>query len=421
MLKIELNADVLYIIEVLRSHGHRADAVGGCVRDFLMGKEPFDIDITTSAKPEEMKQIFAGERTIETGIKHGTLTLLLHGTPYEITTYRVDGEYADHRHPEEVLFTETLSEDLARRDFTVNAMCYSPDAGLTDLYGGQNDLENKIIRAVGEAERRFTEDALRILRGLRFSATLGFSIEEKTAAAMRRCAHLLSFVSAERVLVEWKKLLGGKDAERILSEYCDVLSVALPFLSEVPIKHLPSLEDLTAEERMLLLFAIMPPSGREVAFAQQKTEGDCVSVDSQDARCIAERFEKAALALRTDRAFLRRGSAILSHLFDADAGNEESLCLLLYHLGADGARSLLRLRTALSMTDASRMDALVALMEKNPCTSLSALAVSGKDLIALGLRGQDVGDALSYLLFEVMGGRVENEASPLLSHLKKRK
>ncbi len=412
MLKIELNADVLYIIEVLRSHGHRADAVGGCVRDFLMGKEPFDIDITTSAKPEDMKQIFAGERTIETGIKHGTLTLLLHGTPYEITTYRVDGEYADHRHPEEVLFTETLSEDLARRDFTVNAMCYSPDAGLTDLYGGQNDLENKIIRAVGEAERRFTEDALRILRGLRFSATLGFSIEEKTAAAMRRCAHLLSFVSAERVLVEWKKLLGGKDAERILSEYCDVLSVALPFLSEVPIKHLPSLEDLTAEERMLLLFALMPTRG---------TEDVRVSLDSQDARCIAERFEKAALALRTDRAFLRRGRDILSHLFDADAGNEESLCLLLYHLGADGARSLLRLRIALSMSDASRMDALVALMEKNPCTSLSALAVSGKDLIALGLRGQDVGDALSYLLFEVMGGRVENEASALLSHLKKRK
>ena len=401
MMKIELNADVLYIIEVLRSHGHRADAVGGCVRDFLMGKEPFDIDITTSAKPEEMKRIFSGERTIETGIKHGTLTLLLNGTPYEITTYRVDGEYADHRHPEEVLFTETLSEDLARRDFTVNAMCYSPAEGLTDLYGGQADLENKIIRAVGEAERRFTEDALRILRGLRFSATLGFSIEEKTAAAMRKCAHLLSFVSAERVLVEWKKLLGGKDAERILLEYRDVLSVALPFLSDVPIEKLPPIESLTAEERMLLLFAIMPPSGREAAFV--------------------ERFEKAALALRTDRAFLRRGSAILSHLFDADEGNDESLCLLLYHLGADGAKSLLRLRIALSMADASRMDALTALMEKNPCTSLASLAVSGKDLIALGLRGQDVGDALSYLLFEVMGGRVENEASALLSHLKKRK
>ena len=152
---------------------------------------------------------------------------------------------------------------------------------------------------------------------------------------------------------------------------------------------------------MLLLFAIMPPFGREAAFV--------------------ERFEKAALALRTDRAFLRRGSAVLSHLFDIDAGTDESLCLLLYHLGADGAKSLLRLRITLSMTDASRMDALIALMEKNPCTSLSALAVSGKDLIALGLRGQDVGEALSHLLFEVMGGHVENEASALLSHLKKRK
>ncbi len=409
-MKIELNEDVLYIIETLRAHGHRADAVGGCVRDFLMGKAPFDIDITTSAKPEEMKKIFAKERTIETGIKHGTLTLLLHGTPYEITTYRVDGEYADHRHPEEVVFTETLSEDLARRDFTVNAMCYSPTAGLTDLYGGQSDLENKIIRAVGEAERRFTEDALRILRGLRFCATLGFSVEEKTAAAMRKCAHLLSFVSAERVLVEWKKLLGGKEAEKILLEYADVLAVALPFLSEVPMQSLPSLAELEAEERMLLLFALAPFSEREAALASP-----------QAAKSIAARFEKAAIALRTDRAFLRRGSAILSHLLDADGGNEESLCLLLYHLGADGAKTVLRLRIALSLCEKSRLDALVLLIEKNPCTSLSALAVSGKDLMALGFRGQSVGEALSYLLFEVMGGRVENEASALLSHLKKRK
>lgn len=403
-MEIRLCEDVLHIIEVLRRHGHRADAVGGCVRDFLMGKEPFDIDITTSAKPEEMKAIFAGEKTIETGIKHGTLTLLLHGVPYEITTYRVDGEYADHRHPTEVIFSETLAEDLARRDFTVNAMCYSPSEGLTDLYGGRRDLENKIIRAVGEAERRFTEDALRILRGLRFSATLGFAIEEETAAAMRKCAHLLSFVSAERVLVEWKKLLGGREARRVLSEYKEVLSVALPFLSDVPTERLPDLENLSAEERMLLLFALMPSSEES----------------------LAARFEVAALALRSDRAFIRRGMAVLSHLFDADKKDEESLCLLLHHLGEDGAKTVLSLRRALASAEereaaTSRMADLNRLIEKNPCVSLASLAVGGKELASVGLRGVAIGEALAYLLAEVMGGRVENEARALLSHLEKRK
>ena len=358
----------------------------------------------TSAKPEEMKAIFAGEKTIETGIKHGTLTLLLHGVPYEITTYRVDGEYADHRHPTEVVFSETLAEDLARRDFTVNAMCYSPSEGLTDLYGGRRDLENKIIRAVGEAERRFTEDALRILRGLRFSATLGFAIEEETAAAMRKCAHLLSFVSAERVLVEWKKLLGGREARRVLSEYKEVLSVALPFLANVPTERLPDLENLSAEERMLLLFALMPSSEES----------------------LAARFEVAALALRSDRAFVRRGMAVLSHLFDADKKDEESLCLLLHHLGEDGAKTVLSLRRALASAEerevaVSRMADLDRLIEKNPCVSLASLAVGGKELASVGLRGVAIGEALAYLLAEVMGGRVENEARALLSHLAKRK
>lgn len=421
-MEIALCADVLYIINTLRDHGHRADVVGGCVRDFLMGKAPFDIDITTSASPEEMKAVFAAERTIETGIKHGTLTLLLHGTPYEITTYRVDGEYADHRHPTEVIFTKTLSEDLARRDFTVNAMCYSPAHGLTDLYGGREDLAHGIIRAVGEPERRFTEDALRILRGLRFSATLGFVIEEKTAAAMRRCAKLLSFVSAERIMVEWKKLLGGKDAARVLAEYADVLAAAIPFLSEVPMHRLPPMEDLNAEERMLLLCALplVPPSGREVAFAEQRTEGVFEMLSENEAQLAAARFEKVALALKSDRAFLRFGTAVLAHLFDEDKGTEESLCLLLHYLGEAGAKTALRLRIALSLCMRDRLGALLSLIEKNPCTTLSALAVGGKELSALGYRGNSIGQGLAYLLFEVMGGRVENAPDALLAHLKSR-
>lgn len=390
---IELNKDVLYIIDTLKRHGHRADAVGGCVRDFLMGKPPFDIDITTSASPSEMKRIFADERTVETGIKHGTLTVVLHGTPYEVTTYRVDGEYADHRHPDEVIFTETLSEDLARRDFTVNAMCYSPDHGLTDLYGGREDLERGIIRAVGEAAKRFTEDALRILRGLRFSSTLGFEIEEKTAAAMRGCAHLLSFVSAERVLVEWRKLLGGKDARRILTQFSEVLAVAIPALSEIPIEELPPLDDLNAEERMLLLFALLP---KEVA---------------------AVRFEECALALRSDKASIRRGTEILSHLHDADLGTDESLSYLLHDLGEGGARAALSIRVRLRLCAPSRLLALEKWIEKRPCTALSDLAVDGKALAALGYRGRAIGDALQELLFAVMSGKVENRPDALLSYL----
>ncbi len=406
-MKLTLSSDVLYIIEALEKHGHRADVVGGCVRDFLMGKAPFDIDITTSATPEEMKEIFASVRTVETGIKHGTLTVVLNATPYEVTTYRVDGEYQDHRHPEAVIFTETLSEDLARRDFTVNAMCYSPKNGLTDLYGGREDLEKGIIRAVGEAEKRFTEDALRILRGLRFSATLGFEIEEKTAAAMRSCAHLLSFVSAERVLVEWRKLLGGKDARRILSEFSEVLAVAIPALKEIPMCALPPLEGLNAEERFLLLFAL-PPSESEVA-RESVTEGAFISSHS--------RFEACALALRSDRASIRRGVDILSHLFDADNGTDECLLHLLHYLGEAGARSVLCIRRCLSPQAPSRMGDLDALIEKHPCTQLSDLAADGKAVASLGYRGKAIGEALSFLLFEVMGGRVKNEREALLSHL----
>ena len=444
-MELTLSSDVLYIIEALEKHGHRADVVGGCVRDFMMGKAPFDIDITTSATPEEMKRIFADVKTVETGIKHGTLTVVLHGIPYEVTTYRVDGEYADHRHPDAVIFTETLSEDLARRDFTVNAMCYSPKNGLTDLYGGREDLARGVIRAVGEAEKRFTEDALRILRGLRFSSTLGFSIEEKTAAAMRSCAHLLSFVSAERVLVEWRKLLGGKDARRILSEFSEVLAAAIPALKSIPMHALPPLEGLNAEERFLLLFAL-PPSEREVA-RESVTEGAFVSPHEPHRGSISRAqgahitsgkadlyhesqggsisrtaqpshtFESCALALRSDRASIRRGMDILSHLRDADGGTDESLLHLLHYLGEEGARSVLRLRERLSTDSASRIKDLNALIEKRPCTALSALAVDGKALAALGYRGKAIGEALNGLLFAVMGGRVKNEREELISYL----
>ena len=199
-------------LDRLNECGYEGYIVGGCVRDSLLGKKPHDYDVCTNCTPDKMLEVFANFRTIETGLKHGTLTVLIEGEPVEITCYRSDGEYIGHRKPAKVTFESSLEEDLKRRDFTVNAMAYSPKEGLIDLYGGQGDLEKGIIKCVGEPEKRFDEDALRILRGLRFSSCLGFEIEEKTSKAILEQRELLKSISAERIASELKKLLCGKGA-----------------------------------------------------------------------------------------------------------------------------------------------------------------------------------------------------------------
>ena len=217
-------------LDLLHAAGHEAWIVGGCVRDHLLGITPKDYDITTSALPEETKAVFQEYSVIETGIRHGTVTVLLDEEPLEITTYRVDGGYTDARHPDGVTFTRSLREDAARRDFTMNAMAYAPGKGLQDFFGGQADVEAGIIRAVGDPAVRFQEDALRILRGIRFAAVLGFRLEEETQRAARQYAPLLKKVSAERIAQELGKLLCGKDAGRIITSYPDILGQVIPEL-----------------------------------------------------------------------------------------------------------------------------------------------------------------------------------------------
>lgn len=217
-------------INLLQSAGFEAYAVGGCVRDSLLGKTPNDWDITTSAKPEDMKSVFADFHCIDTGIKHGTVTVVIDGEPLEITTFRLDGEYEDNRHPKSVTFTSDLGADLGRRDFTVNAMAYSKMTGTVDLFGGQNDLKNGIIRCVGDPDRRFNEDALRILRALRFASALDFEIEEKTAQSLLKNRALLGNISEERIAKELLKLVCGKGAKRILTDFAPVLFEILPEL-----------------------------------------------------------------------------------------------------------------------------------------------------------------------------------------------
>ncbi len=224
---IRLPEEVKNIIETLQGAGHEAYAVGGCVRDAILGRRPQDWDITTSAKPEEVKGLF--KRTLDTGIKHGTVTIMVDHEGYEVTTYRIDGEYEDCRHPKEVTFTTKLSEDLLRRDFTINAMAYNEKEGLVDLFGGQDDIKKGVIRCVGEASERFDEDALRILRAFRFAAQLGFEIEDKTFEAAKEKAPNLTKVSAERIRTELNKILLSSGPDRLFgAQEAGVTKVVLP-------------------------------------------------------------------------------------------------------------------------------------------------------------------------------------------------
>lgn len=231
---MEVPSNIAMILDKLENAGYEAWIVGGCVRDSLMGITPHDFDVTTSALPEETERVFAGMRVIETGLKHGTITVLSDGEPVEITTYRIDGEYHDSRRPDSVTFTRSLREDIARRDFTMNGIAYSPKRGLFDEFGGAGDIHGGIIRCIGEPERRFTEDALRILRGLRFSASRGFWIEDGTAAAMLDCRELLNNISAERIFSELSKLLtgrrSGENILRVMTCFREIFAVMIPEL-----------------------------------------------------------------------------------------------------------------------------------------------------------------------------------------------
>ncbi len=389
---MKLPRDVEYIIEKIEAQGYRADVVGGPVRDFLLGKTPFDYDITTNAHPSEIKKIFSDERTVDTGLKHGTVTLLLHGECYEITTYRIDGEYLDSRHPESVSFTDSLTEDLARRDFTMNAISYNPKRGITDPFFGREDINDSKIRAVGEARLRFREDALRILRGARFAATLGFSVEEKTRKAMSETARLLSRIASERIYTEWKKLLSGKFSYRALTEFSDIIAVFLPELDtgKLPCEH----RFLSADfyTRQLALFYL--------------SHGECAG----------EYFDTAMRRLKTDKATRVEGTALLLSVGKYDNKTAHGRRLMLASLGdADMARRLLSLEVLLGITDGGCLDGLNSELSFGIPYRISDLKIGGTELRGLGYRGKEIGDALKRLLFAVARGEAENTREGLLS------
>lgn len=424
----------------LEDAGFAAYVVGGCVRDALMGRTPGDYDITTDAAPEQTAAVFSGERVIETGLRHGTVTVLLRGQPLEITTFRVDGAYSDARHPDAVRFTLSLEEDLARRDFTVNAIAYSPRRGLIDPFGGAEDLRAGLLRCVGAPELRFREDALRILRCLRFSATLGFAIDPAAAAAAREERTLLGRVSAERVAEELKKLVCGPFVRRVVLTETDILGAVLPELLPMRgfdqrnkhhiydiLEHCAAACEAIAPEPVLRLAALLHDVGKPDCFF---TDEAGVGHFYGHAERGAELADAILERLRFDRESREEIVALVRRHDLRIEPERRAVLRCLRRFGPDFFFRLLALKRADALAHASgpktderlaRYDALEALARESlseaACFSLRSLAVNGHDLLAAGLSGPAVGQALDALLDAVIDGRVPNEKDALLAFL----
>ena len=437
---IDLPHNVDKIITTLQENGYEAYAVGGCVRDSILGRVPGDWDITTSAMPEETKALF--QKTFDTGIEHGTVTVLLEGEGYEVTTYRIDGEYEDGRHPKEVTFTRCLEEDLLRRDFTINAMAYNRKDGLVDLFGGIDDINRKIIRCVGDANARFSEDALRILRGIRFAAQLGFKIEEETRVGMKELAHTLKKISAERIQVELIKTLVSPNPSLLRDAY--EMGITEQFLPEFDQMM------VTEQENMHHKYTV----GEHALCALENVRNDKVLrltmllhdvgkpfTKTMDENGVAHFYMHAVDGEKITKNVLKRLK------FDNDTLNKVSK-LVLYHdyrmpptdkcvrravnrIGEELFPYYLEVCRAdiFAQSDYEKEEKLLNLnnieeiyreiLEKNQCVSLKMLAVSGKDLIQAGMKpGKEIGEKLEEFLGIVLDNPELNTKEELLSRLK---
>ena len=423
-------------INLLQLAGFEAYAVGGCVRDSLLGKTPNDWDITTSAKPEDMKSVFAEFHCIDTGIKHGTVTVVIDGEPLEITTFRLDGEYEDNRHPKSVTFTSNLGADLGRRDFTVNAMAYSKKTGTVDLFGGQNDLKNGIIRCVGDPDRRFNEDALRILRALRFASALDFEIEEKTAQSLLKNRALLGNISEERIAKELLKLVCGKGAKRILTDFAPVLFEILPELQSMyKNSHDNPHHCYDIYEHTLIAVESIDPEPT-LRFAMLLHDCGKPAVKKFDENGVAHFYGHQRISAEISAQILARlkvsnkfRDEILFLVSNHDRWelyeNTEKMPRYLSKFGLDGVLNLLKVMRADVLAQSPeyryRLDQIADAEEtaknlaaQKPCLSLSELQINGRTLMDIGIpQGRKLGAVLAQLLDEVIDGVTKNTQEAL--------
>ena len=425
------------IITLLENAGFEAFCVGGAVRDSIMGLNPTDWDITTSASPEDTVMVFKDYKTVDTGLKHGTLTVIIDKTPFEVTTYRVDGDYNDNRHPENVHFTKKLSDDLSRRDFTVNALAYNDKTGLVDLYGGQEDIYNSIIKTVGNPSARFQEDGLRIMRALRFASVLGFTIESETAKAIHDNKDLLKNISAERLAVELSKLVCGKNAFNILMEYWDVLSVFIPEIkSAIGFKqygkkhaydvweHICHTVDTIPQDRILRLTMLLHDLGK---IPTHKLDKNGNSTFKSHATIGGDIAREILTRLKLDKKTINRVSFLVAnHDFEPPLSKtdlkkhlktktiEDIKTLLIIKKSDRGALS--ESYRDISKESEQCLKWLSEIENNNECCKISQLAITGDDLKKKGLEGEDIGKALDTLLDAVIEGKLQNKKDDLLTY-----
>ena len=440
IMKIQVPEKVQKIIKTLQEHGYDAYAVGGCVRDSLLQRSPADWDITTSAKPLKVKELF--RRTVDTGLKHGTVTVMEGKEGFEVTTYRIDGEYEDSRHPKEVIFTADLKEDLRRRDFTINAMAYNDRTGLVDIFGGIEDLRGHVVRCVGNAEERFTEDALRILRAVRFSAQLGFSIEEETKKAAKELAPTLRKISAERIQTELVKLVTSPHPEYLRTAYeLGITEIILPefdaaMRTEQNTPHhcyntgdhtLKAMESVRADKilRLALLF-------HDLGKAQTRTTDDQGRDHFYGHPQKSEELAKKRLRrLRFDNDTIKKVSMLVRFHECPWECTPKSIRKALSRTDAQLFPLLIEMRRADVMAQSeyrreeklSRLDKIEEIyreiIRKQECISIKMLAVTGKDLIEAGMKpGKELGDTLDKFLEMVLEDPEKNSKEYLLSKIK---
>lgn len=429
------------IIGMLENAGYEAFAVGGCVRDFLMNRPCDDIDITTSAKPCELEKVLIDNsiRYIETGLKHGTVTALMDGDSFEITTYRTDGNYKDSRHPENVEFVTDIREDLSRRDFTVNAMAYNKRAGIVDLFSGQADLNKKIIRAVGNPDKRFKEDALRIMRAIRFASVLTFDIEPETKKAAFANKELLKKVSAERIFTELSKLLLGDNVFNILVEYREIIAVVIPELEPVfdieqntrwhiynVWEHTCKAVEQAPRDLALRLTMLLHDIGK----AYTKTTDEKGTDHFKGHQKVSAGYAETALKrLKVSNEIYDR-VMFLVPIHDMHIGTDsKKIKKWLSKAGESNLRDLIEVKRADKLAQNPEMTSqellnlditqreLDRIIEQGEPFTVKDLAVNGNDLMNLGLQGKQIGKALNLLLERVIDNEIQNENTALISYV----